>query len=210
MKQDILIYERSSREYVTAELHDDVSAEQLAEAESQWKPFREQSLDRLFSRGKPPKRIHALFQHFHWDWHKKAQMVLCTERPGVRCLGITLAGQWQGLAMLDLAGHTAELGEDKGQPLIYVEFLESAPWNLKAICDEPRYGLTGRRLMEAVVRQSVEMGFGGRVGLFSLPQAELFYERCGMTHVAGETQLGMKWYEMTERGAIHLLEDSGE
>jgi len=27
MKQDILIYERSSREYVTAELYDDVSAE---------------------------------------------------------------------------------------------------------------------------------------------------------------------------------------
>jgi GNAT superfamily N-acetyltransferase len=204
MDQDILIYERSTEKYVTAKLHDDVSTEQLAQAESQWRPFREAAIARLFSHEQAKRDAAIMIQHGHWDWLKKAQTIR-KGMLGIRCFGVTSGGQWQGLAMLNLAAHTADLGDDKGKPLVYVEFLESAPWNLNAMCDEPRYGLIGVRLMEAAVRLSIEEGFYGRVSLLALPQAEPFYERCLMTHVDGRIRFGMKLYEMTRNNAVTFL-----
>jgi hypothetical protein len=107
--------------------------------------------------------------------------------------------------MLELAAHSVELVVDRGKPLVYVEYLESAPWNLKDLCDKPRYGAIGTRLIEAAVRLSIEEGFHGRVGLLALPQAEPFYEQRLMTCVSGVVRGGLKLYEMTRDNATRFL-----
>jgi len=204
MSQEILIWDRAASSLAPARFHEDVTADQLAEAESQWKPFRQAAAQRLLSSGSTPQDVFRLIQHLHWDWLRKAQPL----REGllsVRCFGIEAEDRWQGLVMVELAAHSAELEPDKGKPLAYVEFLESAPWNLAEMTDAPRFGLIGKRLMEAVIRQSIEEGFGGRVGLLALPQAEPFYQDCHMAHPDGLAKLGMNWYELTGKNAGEFL-----
>lgn len=61
---------------------------------------------------------------------------------------------------------------------IYVDYLESAPWNLKNGVEPPRFLGVGTVLLIEAVRMSADAGFEGRVGLHSLPQAEAFYRKC--------------------------------
>ena len=47
--------------------------------------------------------------------------------------------------MVKLAGKEARLDPDAGKPLVYIDYLESAPWNLATIVDAPLYGGRPRR-----------------------------------------------------------------
>lgn len=87
---------------------------------------------------------------------------------------------------LDIATRSSRLPEQKGKPIVYVDYVETAPWNvkflMKALGKKPRFGAVGTRLIEAAVQKSLEEGFKGRVALHSLPGAERFYlDVCGMT-----------------------------
>ena len=64
-------------------------------------------------------------EHFHWDWGRKASFVndlLAYEFFAVECQGII-----EGLMLTESVSHRAELPPDEGKPLVYVEFIETAP-----------------------------------------------------------------------------------
>jgi hypothetical protein len=114
--------------------------------------------------------------------------------------------------MVNTAAHAARLEPDRGKPLVYIEYLESAPWNVRELTPQPRYGAVGVRLFEAAVHFSSAQGFFGRVGLHSLPQAERFYQTtCRMTHVgANEAVEGLCYFELTRENAQNFLEGGME
>jgi hypothetical protein len=201
----VLIYDRRKKDLVPATFHDNVTFDQIEEAESQWKPVRAEAIERLLDMGKTPEEVTRLVQHAHWDWSRKAGKLL-DDLLSIRCFAIERKGQWQGLAMLELAAHFSQIPPDRGKPLVYVDFLETAPWNLASLVDEPKYGLIGIRMIEAAIRLSKEEGFHGRVGLLALPQAEDFYEKsCGMKRVQEAGRHGMAWYELTREDASAFL-----
>jgi hypothetical protein len=75
----------------------------------------------------------------------------------------------------------------------------------------PRFIGVGTVLIAEAVRLSVEMGLGGRVGLHSLPQAEAFYTRCGMTKVGPDPHYyDLTCFEYTGRQATDWLASIGE
>ena len=204
MSQQIDIWGRAGNKFIKATFHENVTPAQLTDAESQWKPFRDDAVERLITGGRTKKEVYGLIQHSHWNWVNKAQ-ALRAGLLSIKCVGIEVEGEWQGLAMVDLDSHYSEMNPDKGKPLVYVEFLESAPWNLREMCDYPRFKLIGTRLMEAIVKLSINEGFHGRVGLFALPRAEYFYEKLWMVHVEGAIRYGMKLYEMTRENVLTFL-----
>jgi hypothetical protein len=205
MVQTVLILDRKKSEFTPAVFHDDITVDQLVQAEAQWKPIREAAVQRLLSAGKTRAEVQRLIQHAHWDWSNKASILL-KNLLTIRCFGIEVNGEWQGLEMLELAAHCAQIEPDRGKPLVCVEFLETAPWNLADLVSEPRYGLVGVRLVEAAIRLSQSEGFRGRAGLLALPQAEKFYEHaCKMTRVEGAGRHGMAWYELTQKAAEVFL-----
>ncbi|WP_228039823.1 hypothetical protein [Nodosilinea sp. LEGE 07088] len=65
-------------------------------------------------------------------------------------------------------------------PLVYVEYLASAPWNRRLLENPPYLIGVGRALLLFTRQRSVELGYGGRVGLHALPGAEAFYRRYDM------------------------------
>lgn len=109
---------------VNAVLHVDLGELDLIEVEIIWAPARLRGLLNLRQRG-----ITQLPQHVHWNWALKA--VSHSHLLAYRSIGIEADGKMQGLMMVLLAGKTARLDPDIGKPLVYVDFLETAPWNAK-------------------------------------------------------------------------------
>lgn len=101
--------------------------------------------------------------------------------PGTRCLGIECAGLFQGMMIVRELNRIARLDPDRGERVLYVDFLEAAPWNVRRLNPNPTYLNVGLEFVRVSVEESRQLGFAGRIGLHSLPQSEGFYERaCGM------------------------------
>lgn len=167
---------------VDALLHDGLRVQDLRLVERVWSTERARIMAELRRVGAPAREWP---QSLHWDWGKKAPELELLVTSG---FGIVCGGDWQALMITKAAGHAARLDRDRGKPLVYVDFLEVAPWNwpLPAIDHRVRFRACGSVLMREAVAQSRREEFHGRVGLHALPQAESFYERCGMTNLGGD------------------------
>lgn len=111
----------------------------------------------------------------HWDWVQKNQYTLFAsdyEKYAIECEQIT-----QGLMMLEVSNH---FSRNNSAPIVYVDFIATAPWNRYSLKNPPDYKGVGSTLLEFSRQRSVELGYEGRVGLHALPQAENFYKKKGM------------------------------
>jgi hypothetical protein len=91
--------------------------------------------------------------------------------------------------------------------VVYVDYLESAPWNLKISTNQPRFLGVGTVLIAEAIHLSLEMGLEGRVGLHSLPQAETFYKgRCRMSKFGADPSYSdLTYFEYTGQQAIEWM-----
>jgi hypothetical protein len=121
----------------------------------------------------------------HWDWRNKVR-----RQPHWHCLvTIECDGQVQGIMAVENLLRPSSL--TPGAAVLYVDYLETAPWNYRVPQDRnkravqvPRYTRVGTLLIGEAIRMSLGAAAGGRVGLHGLPQAEDFYvRRCGMTRI---------------------------
>lgn len=180
-----------------AELWDAITELQLEHWELQWRPELFKALERLKQAGIPRK---AWPQSRHWDWRAKAQAfegMLALPGYSVMCAGVT-----QGLMILDVASQRCRIESQRGKDLVYVKFVENAPWNrAELLYDPPRYRGVGSILIRAAIERSLREGFKGRVGLHALPQSDDFYGKtCGMTDMGNDPDpefQGMRYFEMT-------------
>ena len=102
--------------------------------------------------------------------------------------------------------HMARMAIQAGKPLVYVEYLEVAPWN-RSDSAEQRFRGVGTALMTAAVDLSLSEGFGGRMALHSLPQAENYYrDFCGMTDLGIDASYdNLHYFEMTTHQAAQFI-----
>lgn len=147
----------------------------------------------------------APLEHDHWDWRNKAESAAGGHH---LLVAVECEREVQGLMAVlrrPRAGHG-------GSPVLYVDYLEAAPWNLKATGSPPRFIGVGTVLIADAVHLSREFGLGGRVGLHSLPAAEPFYEtRCRMTRIGPDPDYyDLTYFEYTERQAADWLAAIGE
>ena len=186
-----------------AKLLDAITEEQLADWEGEWLPELFRGMQRLRRAG--VERRHWP-QSRHWDWRRKvAALQGMLANPGfcIVCDGMT-----QGMMIVDTVKRRCRLERQEGQHLVYVEFVENAPWNRAELLGPPRYRGVGSILLRAAVRLSEEFGFQGRIGLHSLPQANDFYANtCGMTDLGADPGYeGLRYFEMTPEQAEAFIE----
>jgi len=193
------LLEKKTKSPVEAELLDGVAADLLERAENEWAATRLEAALQAHRSGR------HVPEHWHWDWRKKSAKLNLL---AYRCFALECRGGIQGLMMVSTATCVARLEPDKGKPLVYIDYLESAPWNVRELCEEPRFGGVGVRLFEAAVQFSKAEGFFGRVGLHSLPQSESFYEgTCRTTRLApDQAAQGLVYFELTRKSAEEFLE----
>ena len=179
---------------VDAFIVDDVDDSMLIAADQAWIPILLQAAVDEHARGIRPAA------HSHWRWLNKTG----TNRAGRRILAIECGGKAQALIALCL-DKKCRLPEQAGLPLVYVDFLETAPWNMKRYTSQPQFRGCGPRLINAAVEISHSLGWSGRLGLHSLGELETlqFYRRvCGMTEMPPDpAYYSLSYFEMTEAQA---------
>lgn len=107
-----------------------------------------------------------------WDWLFKLDFI--RRNSEFEGYALEVEGSTQGLIKIETQRHGSH--EVYGKKLVYVEFLASAPWNRKLIQRPPRFRGVGTNLLRYARLRSVELGYGGMVGLHSLPESVRFYE----------------------------------
>jgi hypothetical protein len=186
----------SGRPFVVAELYRDYPPAELDGIEAVWADAREA----VATTGLAP------MEHSHWDWRNKAESV---EEGHHMLVAVECEGKVQGLMAVLRFPRLGLLGDEQ---VVYVDYLESAPWNLKSGATPPRFLGVGTILIADAVRISLETGLSGRVGLHSLPQAETFYSsRCRMTRVGPDPNYyDLTYFEYTAQQAKDWLAAIGE
>ena len=193
--------------FAKATLHGGLKPEDLLLVEREWSPIRVQIFNELLSCGVPRA---AWPQSLHWDWLQKASELRLLEATG---FAVLCDRAWQGAMLTKTASQPARLKEDRGKPLVYIDYLETAPWNwrVRPIGQEGRYKAVGSVLFRAAVAQSYKEGFQGRVGLHALSQAEVFYQRdCGMTPLGSDRRKeDLRYFEFSRAQAKVFLQTGG-
>jgi len=195
------LFDRRSNQSVPATLRFGLTAAEVLAVEAAGGPWRRAAVERLVLAGFPEDQMP---QHWHWDWGQKVPKL---DRLAYRGVGIECGGEMQGLMLIAAADHAARLAPEINKPVVYIDYVESAPWNVPPLTDDPQFGGVGKRLIWAAVRASVDEGFHGRVGLHSLPQAEEFYEqKCGMVRVGVDPDYeSLTYFELTREQAAAIL-----
>lgn len=199
----------SDRAYIEAIVYRDFPAGELVIIENEWTHARSDAALTTEAKGLAP------LEHSHWDWRNKAESVEDGRHMlvAVTCCikadkGSFLHEQVQGLMAV---ARLPRVSSQTGKHVVYVDYIESAPWNLKGSATRPRYVGVGTALMVEAIRISHEAGLGGRIGLHSLPQAEAFYSRCGLTRIGTDIDYyDLGYFEYSEQGATAWLASIGE
>ena len=200
----VFLREVSSGNAVQAELWDTIQPQHLADWTQQWQPALSAALGKLVTRGVPMTQWP---QNWHWNWDRKVRYV--SGLLGARTFCVVAQGVTQGLMSVDLT-KSARLESQRGKPLVYIDYLEAAPWNRPDLFGTARFRGVGSVLTTAAVNLSREEGFKGRVGLHSLPQADEFYRRvCGMSDLNEDSGYqNLRYFEMTpEQARVFLGEE---
>lgn len=202
----VTIERRSNQELVEATLLQGMVPNDLLVVESEWAAERSRIMQQVLLAGLPhDKRPESL----HWDWRSKAPLL---KSLAATCSGLAYDQQFQGVMLTQSAPHQAKLPEDKGKPLVYIDFLEAAPWNwvIPGINQLGKYRMIGSVLLWSAVKQSWEEGFHGRVGLHALPLACGFYERLGMTPLGKDIHKeNLDYFELPRQTAQQWLDEGG-
>ena len=202
--ETIQIQRRSDGVDIEATLLDGMAPQDFILVGNEWSAERSVVMQELLKSAVP--RIQWP-QSLHWDWRRKAPELTLLEASG---FGVVCERQWQGVMLTKTASYTVRLDLDKGKPLVYIDFLEVAPWNwvISKIDRAGQFRAVGSTLFWRAVKQSEEEGFRGRVGLHALPQAEPFYEKaCRMTSLGRDAaKQDLLYMELSERQAAKILQ----
>lgn len=180
-----------------AELLDGINARHLTDVDEIWRPAL--SLLARWS-GRESRQ-----ESSHWNWRVKMRHVRRSRKAS--SFAIVFRDVTQGLMIVD-SSRTARLDPDCGQNLVYVDYVEVAPWNRQGWQPQRVFHSVGTTLLGAAVDKSIELGFGGRIGLHSLPQANTFYSRSGMTNLGADaSKQNLCYFEMTSEQAAAFPKD---
>ncbi|MEO0987063.1 MAG: GNAT family N-acetyltransferase [Cyanobacteria bacterium J06639_14] len=111
-----------------------------------------------------------------WDWLVKKRISISSDN--FESYAIEYEGIAQGLLTIETQWHRSWLMPQ--QRLVYIEAIASAPWNRIRIQQPPTFRGIGTLLLNFARRRSLQLGYGGRLGLHSLPGTRGFYDMKNM------------------------------
>lgn len=204
----VFLLNRVTGKYEDAELFLGLDSTNLAHIEGRWRPLFE--LRRREAKGSSQTLAEVNAEDAHWEWGKKALIAL-NDPLLFDFFVLECGGNTQAIMMTRKGGEDcfSRHSEHKRAPLIYVEFLATAPWNRPKLVPEPIYKGAGRALVGTAVSLSLEEEYGGRIGLHSLPGAEVFYrDAIRMTDFGTESEgvhKGLRYFELPSSDAATFL-----
>ena len=128
----------------------------------------------------------------YWMWDYKLRQSRQESR--YEAYALEVEALTQGLMFLETQWHRSQV--QLATPLVYVEALASAPWNRSYVEHPPFFRGVGQTLLQFARQRSLDLGYGGRVGLHSLPESEMFYRRLRMPEYGNDPEKeGLVYFE---------------
>ncbi len=198
-KETIFLETGDTREPYIADLIHGATVAELQTADAQWQPFLAQAVADALARGVP---LFDLPDNKHWEWDRKARAM----RAGSVAFAIRADADTQAL-MIVRTDKVCRLPEQSAEPMAYVDYLATAPWNQPRLVTSPRYTKGGQSMIEAAIRYSISLGFDGRIGLHSLRGAEGFYrDRLKMRELGADPFYeNLRYFEATAKEATEIM-----
>jgi len=197
----VFLLDNQSGSMVDAELWDAITEKNLADWEADWIP---QVFDMMKALKQKGVERSLWPQSRHWHWSDKVRAV--EERLSNQCFSIVCDDVTQAMMITDLT-RRAQLEGQKNNHLVYIDFLETAPWNRAGLIGQPsKYSGAGSILIRAAIELSKLEGFCGRIGLHSLPQSNDFYAKAGMIDLGVDVNYqNLRYFEMTPEQADEFV-----
>lgn len=163
-------------------------SQRLQEVESVWSPVRKEL-------GQVQATAGFELESSHWNWLKKIQRA---QDGKLILVAVECENEIQGLMAIPNMSRPSIL--TPGKMVLYVDYLEAAPWNQRSPHRPPRFLGAGSALIAEAIAMSIELGLNGRVGLHSLPQATAFYAlNCRMSRLGiDSTYYDLEYFEYAE------------
>jgi hypothetical protein len=202
----VYIVDAATGAEVEVALHDDLSADVLLDVEDQWAAHRQRLRGRLRALGVGREKWP---ESLHWDWGRKSlSLALLGDPDDFRVMGLRRQTVWEAAMVTRCRDHAAALAPDRGKPIVYVDYLEVAPWNWTIEQIQARkFRAVGPILLRMAIEQSYAKGWHGRVGLHALPQAASFYLSQGLQWVRNDRdKQGLPYYELSAAEAFRRTE----
>jgi hypothetical protein len=206
MTEESIVYlkDNITGELVQATLVEKLQIREIVLTEElQWKPVIQECFERLTKAGVPKEQWP---QHTGWSWrrkHKKYSRSLAYKFFGIRC-----DGKLQGLMLLSMIVQKGRSKDHEGKPILYIQYIETAPWNYPVFVQEPKYSLVGTNFIDIAIKVSVDEECEGRIALHSLPQSDDFYVKCGMTDLGPDPDFdNLRYFEMTKEQAQAFISE---
>jgi len=138
-----------------------------------------------------------------WPWQEHIERA--STDAGRLCLAMARGDRVEALA--SLVFQPAESRLEPGAPIVYVEYVGTAPENQAPPIGSRAFRGLGGVLVREAVRLASQMGIDGRVGLHSKQEVEGFYEALGFTAVEREVTPDGKWlyFETDPQAARGML-----
>ncbi len=197
----VFIIDAATDAPVEVELRDDLTADVLLDVEDQWAPARLDIRTKLTALVVPRQ---SWPESLHWDWGRKSLRLAFGDPDDFRIMALRRQTVWEAAAVTLCKNQVGQLAPDAGRPLVYVDYLEAAPWNWTVDKVQTRkFKATGSVLLRAAVEQSYAKGWDGRVGLHALPQAASFYLNQGLQFVKNDpNKQNLPYYELSAAEAF--------
>ncbi len=188
-RTEIFLFDVASGANCPAEFWDSIQERHLLDLEGAWS----ESLRQLRA-----KSNYVRQESSHWNWRVKVNSI--RGQLGNKSFAIECNNHTQGVMIVSLLS-SCRLPAVKGKPLVYVDYLETAPWNRPSL-GVVRFRGAGTVMVSAAIQLSRKEGFGGRIGLHSLPQSEEWYAKRGMTNLGPDKRYqNLSYFEMSESQA---------
>jgi hypothetical protein len=130
----------------------------------------------------------------YWDWNRKQRMYLQGMLKNLyEGYAIEYEQVTQGMMILQTGGYRSQV--ELSRRLVYVHSVATAPWNRAKGLESTGLKTVGSTLMDFARFRSEELGFGGLVGLHSLPSAEGFYRKMGLQDGGIDLSQGLRYFE---------------
>lgn len=143
----------------------------------------------------------ASAQDAEWNW-AELWLPSITSPGDFECYAARVGRELHGLMAVDLRGHDSRDGR-----ALVVEYLATNPADRNT---DSGLKYLGVALMAAAVIRSIELGFGGRLWLESLPnlRTRAFYSNIGMTQLAELSKEGYAVFVFDMERAKEFLEQA--
>ena len=183
----------------------------VLQASKQWNDAKSAILANLLSQEMPNDEagLRVLFEgaglsDWHWDWTWKS--LTCRGDDFIWLYLVTEHERVQAIAII----YHPKMSRLDDEPIFYIDYVATAYWNRNPKSGTVEFKGAARRLIaEATLHANKSIGYRAGFSLHSLPTAESYYEKLGLTKFEKDpSKEDLVYFEADESAATALLQEA--